>query len=396
MGQASVKPQGYLPRLVDEQVERCLRIFGAVEIEGTKWCGKTWTARQHGASISYVDEELSLAQDDPSLMLMGERPHVIDEWQHVPAIWNLVRHGVDETRGLRGAWILTGSSTPPNHRSAAGEGDKRHSGAGRIGRIKMSPMTLSESGESEKSVSLARLFEEPPVPVIVGGNTEQLVDVTCRGGWPEAVDLSPLDAQAIVREYLSAICYESAPDQGLDPFVAERIIASLARNLGQAATYGTIREDALGSTGDDLADRQIGEYLSFFNRRNACRSSRSGIWQTLRSPSQRSACRRLSCSRIGRRLDWFSRTYVFATSLHIPVRMSSPALFPFATTAMTPGSRWTPSWSWRTAVGPPSRSRRVKVRSTRRFRISNGFARNSARTPELRRGPQRSWPLSWA
>lgn len=266
MGQASVKPQGYLPRLVDEQVERCLRIFGAVEIEGTKWCGKTWTARQHGASISYVDEELSLAQDDPSLMLMGERPHVIDEWQHVPAIWNLVRHGVDETRGLRGAWILTGSSTPPNHRSAAGEGDKRHSGAGRIGRIKMSPMTLSESGESEKSVSLARLFEEPPVPVIVGGNTEQLVDVTCRGGWPEAVDLSPLDAQAIVREYLSAICYESAPDQGLDPFVAERIVASLARNLGQAATYGTIREDALGSTGDDLADRQIGEYLSFFNR----------------------------------------------------------------------------------------------------------------------------------
>ena len=124
MGQASVKPQGYLPRLVDEQVERYLRIFGAVEIEGTKWCGKTWTARQHGASISYVDEELSLAQDDPSLMLMGERPHVIDEWQRVPAIWNLVRHGVDETRGLRGAWILTGSSTPPNHRSAAGEGIK--------------------------------------------------------------------------------------------------------------------------------------------------------------------------------------------------------------------------------------------------------------------------------
>ena len=90
--------------------------------------------------------------------------------------------------------------------------------------------------------------------------------MTCRGGWPEAVDLSPLDAQAIAREYLSAICYESAPDQGLDPFVAERIVASLARNLGQAATYGTIREDALGSTGDDLADRQIGEYLSFFNR----------------------------------------------------------------------------------------------------------------------------------
>ena len=344
---------------------------------------------------------------------MGERPHVIDEWQRVPAIWNLVRHGVDETRGLRGAWILTGSSTPPNHRSAAGEGDKRHSGAGRIGRIKMSPMTLSESGESEKSVSLARLFEEPPVPVIVGGNTEQLVDVTCRGGWPEAVDLSPLDAQAIAREYLSAICYESAPDQGLDPFVAERIIASLARNLGQAATYGTIREDALGSTGDGTspiaksASISASSIVSILSRRfpagsprparrNACRSSRSGIWQTLRSPSQRSACRRLSCSRIGRRLDWFSRTYVFATSLHIPVRMSSPALFPFATTAMTPGSRWTPSWScadgrWAAFEIKTSESKVDQAVSNLK-RLRKKLCEN----PRARRGPQRSWPLSWA
>ena len=148
MGQSSVKPEGYLPRIVDEQVERYLRIFGAVEIEGTKWCGKTWTARQHGASISYVDEQLALAQDDPSLMLLGEKPHIIDEWQRVPAIWNLVRHGIDETRGLRGGWILTGSSTPPDRQGDA-EAAKRHSGAGRIGRIKMSPMTLSESGDSE-------------------------------------------------------------------------------------------------------------------------------------------------------------------------------------------------------------------------------------------------------
>ena len=129
MGQSSVKPEGYLPRIVDEQVERYLRIFGAVEIEGTKWCGKTWTARQHGASISYVDERLALAQDDPSLMLLGEKPHIIDEWQRVPAIWNLVRHGIDETRGLRGGWILTGSSTPPDRQGDA-EAAKRHSGAG--------------------------------------------------------------------------------------------------------------------------------------------------------------------------------------------------------------------------------------------------------------------------
>lgn len=265
MTEQSVHPQGYLPRIVDNQVERYLRIFGAVEIEGTKWCGKTWTARQHGASISYVDTELALAQDDPSLMLLGERPHIIDEWQRVPAIWNLVRHSVDETRSLRGAWILTGSSTPPGHNDQD-EGSQRHSGAGRIGRIRMSPMSLAESGDSEQTVSLASLFEQAPLPQTVMDNTKQLVAATCRGGWPEAIDLEPADAQITAREYLAAVCYESAPQHDLDPLVTERVIASLARNLGQAATYKTIREDALGATGTQITDRQIGAYLSFLNR----------------------------------------------------------------------------------------------------------------------------------
>ena len=127
-------------------------------------------------------------------------------------------------------------------------------------------MTLSESGDSEKTVSFARLFEEPPSPAVVGGDTQRLIEVACRGGWPEALDLTALDAQTIAREYLAAVCYENAPDHGLDPFVTERVIASLARNLGQAATYGTIREDALGSTGSDLTDRQVGGYLSFLRR----------------------------------------------------------------------------------------------------------------------------------
>lgn len=97
-------------------------------------------------------------------------------------------------------------------------------------------------------------------------DTRRLVEIACRGGWPEALDLTALDAQTIAREYLVAVCYESAPVHACDPFVTERVIASLARNLGQAATYGTIGEDALGSTGIDLADRQIGEYLSFLRR----------------------------------------------------------------------------------------------------------------------------------
>lgn len=146
----------YLPRIVDDQVRRYLEIFGAVEVAGTKWCGKTWTACRHGESVSYVDDALALAQSDPQAMLAGEQPHVIDEWQLAPAIWNTVRHAVDRKRGLRGAWLLTGSSTP----LAKDEDQARamHSGAGRIGRIRMHPMSLAESGDSTGQVSLGRAF----------------------------------------------------------------------------------------------------------------------------------------------------------------------------------------------------------------------------------------------
>lgn len=266
MQPSPIAPKGYIPRIVDAQLERYLDIFGAVEIEGAKWCGKTWTARQHGASISYVDKEYALALDDPSLMLVGEKPHIIDEWQRVPSIWNLVRHAADEERGLHGGWILTGSSTPPQHGKGQPQADKRHSGAGRIGRIRMAPMTLSESQDSTGSVSLSGLFDGPPATEKTPSNTKELVDIVCRGGWPEAINMPVTNAQTIAREYLAAVCYESAPDNDLDSSVTERIIASLARNLGQSATYRTIREDALGATGEQLSDRQIGEYLSFLNR----------------------------------------------------------------------------------------------------------------------------------
>lgn len=127
MGAKYEKPKGYMPRVADAQIERYLKAFGAVEIAGTKWCGKTWSALMQGASVSYVDENLDLARADPSMMLIGDRPHVIDEWQRVPAIWDCVRHEVDRARGTRGAFILTGSSTPATRQ---GEQGPAHSGAG--------------------------------------------------------------------------------------------------------------------------------------------------------------------------------------------------------------------------------------------------------------------------
>lgn len=250
MGAKFEKPEGYLPRVADVQIERYLKAFGAVEIAGTKWCGKTWSALMHGASVSYVDESLDLARADPSMMLMGDRPHVIDEWQRVPAIWDCVRHEVDRARGTRGAFILTGSSTPATRQ---GEQGPAHSGAGRIGRVRMSPMSLFESGESTGQVSLSGLFAGEFTPCVAERDTMGLVEAACRGGWPEAVGMDVSSAQLIAREYVTAALGVSIPALGLDPDIARRIASSLARNLGQSATYKTIITDMFGAEENPLS-----------------------------------------------------------------------------------------------------------------------------------------------
>ena len=250
MGAKFEKPEGYMPRVADAQIERYLKAFGAVEIAGTKWCGKTWSALMHGASVSYVDENLDLARADPSMMLMGDRPHVIDEWQRVPAIWDCVRHEVDRARGTRGAFILTGSSTPATRQ---GEQEPAHSGAGRIGRVRMSPMSLFESGESTGQVSLEGLFAGEFTPCVAERDTLGLVEAACRGGWPEAVDMEVDAAQLIAREYVTAALGVSIPALGLDPDIARRIASSLARNLGQSATYKTIITDMFGAEENPLS-----------------------------------------------------------------------------------------------------------------------------------------------
>lgn len=250
MGAKYEKPEGYMPRVADAQIERYLKAFGAVEIAGTKWCGKTWSALMQGTSVSYVDENLDLARADPSMMLIGDRPHVIDEWQRVPAIWDCVRHEVDRARGTRGAFILTGSSTPATRQ---GEQGPAHSGAGRIGRVRMSPMSLFESGESTGQVSLEGLFAGEFTPCVAERDTVGLVEAACRGGWPEAVDMEVDAAQLIAREYVTAALGVSIPALGLDPDIARRLASSLARNLGQAATYKTIINDMFGAEENPLS-----------------------------------------------------------------------------------------------------------------------------------------------
>ena len=264
MGIAEIRPQGYLPRIIDEQIERYLKLFGAIEVTGTKWSGKTWAARAHASSITYVDkgDNIDIATADPSLMLIGDTPHVIDEWQQVPAIWDTVRHTIDDIPKTKGRWILTGSSTPQKHKVA-------HSGAGRIGRIRMFPMSLAESGDSTGDVSLSGLFAGNFAPCKVESDTAHLVDLVCRGGWPEAVALSAEDSQIIVREYLNSIYSVSVPQMGKSADIAERLIASLARTLGQSSTLATLQKDTFGENRSKseafASEKTISSYLEMLS-----------------------------------------------------------------------------------------------------------------------------------
>ena len=260
-------PEGYLPRIVDRQVEEYLRVFGALEIAGTKWCGKTWTALAHGSSVSYVDDDYELARADPRLVTLGDHPHVIDEWQLVPRIWDAVRREVDRSRSMRGGWILTGSSSPVRQGAQKSEAPK-HSGAGRIGRIRMHPMTLAESGDSTSAVSLAGLFEGSFEPCAAPNDSLELVALACRGGWPEAIGMDTSAAQLLAREYLRLFYTESVPNAGKNGDLANRLVASVARTLGQAATYRTIKADLFGKDADgDLSDETLSSYLTLLKER---------------------------------------------------------------------------------------------------------------------------------
>ena len=257
MQNPSAVPASYAPRIVDVQIEKYLQLFGAVEVSGTKWCGKTWSSLAHAASVTYVDRgaNLQISTADPTYPLAGERPHVIDEWQRVPAVWDSVRHAVDGLSGEKGAWILTGSSTP-------NKGETAHSGAGRIGRIRMHPMTLQESGDSTGKASLSKLFMGEFEPSQCPNGIENLAEIAVRGGWPEERSRSAADAQIVVREYLESVFEQSVPKLGGDGFLARRLALSLARNLGQSAKASTLARDVYAGGSDETLSEAERKSLS--------------------------------------------------------------------------------------------------------------------------------------
>ena len=240
----------YLERIADKSLDLRLEAFGAVQITGPKWCGKTTTAERHAASVikmqdpDYREGYIATLKTKPSLLLKRPTPRLIDEWQVAPVIWDAVRHAVDERR-KKGQFILTGSTVIDDE-------DIMHSGTGRISKMAMYPMSLYESLESNGTVSLSRLFENKEYDI--DGLTsdlsiEKLIFASCRGGWPASLDEMSRNAQLLIaKDYVDIICSEdiSRVDKvKRNPTLARLILRSYARNICTLAKKSVIYSDVL-------------------------------------------------------------------------------------------------------------------------------------------------------
>ena len=260
--------QNYMPRIIDRQVEEYLSAFGAVCIEGPKWCGKTWTSSYHSRSEIYIGDPAGnfqnrqLAELSPALVLEGETPRLIDEWQEVPPLWDAVRYQVDQNP-QKGQFILTGSATP-NHKGIL------HSGAGRIARLRMRPMSLWESGDSSGKLSLQSLCHGEMTPAMTGEvDLKALIGLIIRGGWPGSLGLSSEQAALLPAEYLNAVIDDDVYRMdGIkrDTHKMRLLLRSLARNESTTATNRTLIRDVKAIDDADIDSNTIAAYLDIFKR----------------------------------------------------------------------------------------------------------------------------------
>jgi predicted AAA+ superfamily ATPase len=254
----------YIPRVVDQELAVLLAASGAVLIEGPRACGKTATARQQAASEVLLDVDPTARQAisiDPTLVLDGPTPRLIDEWQVEPQIWNPIRRAVDD-RGAPGQFILTGSAVPSDDIT-------RHTGAGRISRLRMRPMSLFETGHSKGGISLAGLLAgEPPRSPDPGIVVKDLAERVAVGGWPANHSRTVEHALRATRDYLDEIRRADVSRlDGIrrDPNRLARLLRSLARNVGTYAADTVLGADAGGAEGP-LKPDTVREYLDALDR----------------------------------------------------------------------------------------------------------------------------------
>ena len=259
----------YLKRIVDDDLQLRLDSVGATLIVGPKWCGKTTTAEQKAKSILKLNDPdmregyIKTAQTKPSNLLKGATPRLIDEWQEAPELWDAVRTSVDQL-SQTGLYILTGSTTVK-------KSNIHHTGTGRISRLKMYPMSLYESGESNGSISLKDLFDHPDFDIdgITSSlDVNQLIFAACRGGWPSSLHLKTDRAKLFVaKDYYNNICdndISSVDDIVRSPSKTRLLLRSYARNISTLATNGNILSDI--NANETMSESSFYEYLDALKR----------------------------------------------------------------------------------------------------------------------------------
>jgi hypothetical protein len=261
-----MKTLNYISRIGDSLLKRLLESTGAVLVEGAKWCGKTQSSLQAAKSVVYMQDPdegpgyLAMADTKPSLLLEGDPPLLLDEWQMAPVLWDAVRFAVDK-RGLMGQFILTGSATPSDNQTA-------HSGTGRIARMLMRPMSLYESNESNGKISLRDLFNgETDIGAKSTLTVEQIAYAICRGGWPAAV-ISRNQSPQMAINYVDAVInidIQRVDGVEKDPERVRVLLQSLARNISTMATARTIMDD-MQVNESSITDKTLSSYLNALRR----------------------------------------------------------------------------------------------------------------------------------
>lgn len=255
----------YIPRLIDQELANALKIAGAVLIRGPKACGKSETAKQQAASVLQVDRDPqvpNIMNIDPNILLSGNTPRLIDEWQVQPRLWNYVRHAVDE-RSDRGQFILTGSANPT-------EDISMHSGAGRFIELKMRTMSWQELGHCDGYVSLARLFDGQSITSReYRTNIHDLISWLVIGGWPGLIDMDEAGASQINTSYVKLLAeVDMSRVSGVkrDPVRVRSLLQSLARNVSTVAEVTTLTKDIKQNDNEDISRPTITDYLETLDR----------------------------------------------------------------------------------------------------------------------------------
>ena len=260
--------KNYKPRIIDNMIDEYLKAFGAVCIEGAKWCGKTWSSIYHSNSSIMIGnpegnfQNKKLAETAPNIVLEGEKPRLIDEWQEVPRLWDAVRYEVDKT-AEKGQFILTGSATP-NHKGIL------HSGAGRIGKLRMRPMSLYESGDSTGDVSLQDLCNGNMKEKLTGEvDLRKIIEFIVRGGWPGNLNVPIERAGLLPESYIDAILDDDVyriDGVKRDSNKMRLLLRSLARNESTTVTNKTLKRDIKEIDDEDIDIDTVASYLDIFTR----------------------------------------------------------------------------------------------------------------------------------